>query len=206
MNLESIPILYSFRRCPYAMRARLALAHAGISVELREIVLKDKPEEMLAISPKGTVPVMQLSSGEVIDESFEIFQWALDAGGLSPQEVDLVHLVDGDFKQALDRYKYFVRMDETEEAKTAEDYRDAAIRYLLEIDRFLNSHESPMLELAIFPFLRQFRGVDDVWFDNITFTVLHVRLSAFLSSDLFKRVMKKYQPWKPEDEPTIVLF
>ncbi|MGB1581943.1 MAG: glutathione S-transferase N-terminal domain-containing protein, partial [Nevskiales bacterium] len=115
----SLPVLYSFRRCPYAMRARIALAKAGVTVELREILLKDKPAEMLALSPKGTVPVLQLPGGEVIDESLDVMRWALQGhdpdSWLEPDpeltEV-LIEANDGPFKSALDRYKYFTRFPE----------------------------------------------------------------------------------------------
>ncbi|MBB1486342.1 glutathione S-transferase [Oceanospirillum sediminis] len=141
-------ILYSFRRCPYAMRARLAIMSAGQQVELREIVLKNKPEHMLTISPKGTVPVLILPDGQVIDESRDIMQWALNQsdpdgllktpGGwqyeaLQQKLVALTDYNDGEFKHWLDRYKYADRYPE----KTAEAYRQKGEHFLLQLEQLL---------------------------------------------------------------------
>lgn len=116
VEVDALPVLYSFRRCPYAMRARLAIAASGQQCELREVVLRDKPPELMAASPKGTVPVLVLPGGEVIDQSLDIMRWALnrrDAEGWLPQSADeqaatdaLIAACDGDFKRHLDRYKY----------------------------------------------------------------------------------------------------
>ena len=123
MNMSiKLPILYSFRRCPYAIRARLALAYAGIAVEIREVALKNKPEQMLAISPKGTVPVLQLPDGRVLEESLDIMHWALAHHdpehwlAFDTKAETLIKWNDGDFKYSLDRYKYAARYPEFSQA------------------------------------------------------------------------------------------
>src|SRR5690606_27614836 len=114
----SLPILYSYRRCPYAMRARMALHYAGIKFEIREIALRDKPQHMLAVSPKGTVPVLVLADGKVIDESLDVMAWALAQSDpdiwltSDPRCAELITENDGNFKQALDQYKYASRFPE----------------------------------------------------------------------------------------------
>ena len=173
----SPPVLYSFRRCPYAMRARLALAYAGINVELREILLKDKPQAMLDLSPKGTVPVLQLGDGEVIDESIDVMHWALqindpDAWRDPDPELceALIESNDGPFKSALDRYKYFTRHPEN----PREVYRQQGEVFLSTLEEHLGKHDgkglmrdTPSLaDMAIFPFVRQFANSDPKWFET----------------------------------------
>lgn len=205
----SRPILYSFRRCPYAIRARLALHQAGVAVELREVVLRNKPAEMLAISPKGTVPVLQQPDGRVIDESLDIMRWALDQhdadGWLMQGEADeqaaLIALNDAHFKPLLDRYKYSERFPEKSQA----EWRAAAIDCLMPLERQLSGRDyffgtTPSLaDAAIFPFVRQFAGVDAEAFAGAPLPRLQDWLAGWLFSPCFKAVMGKHVPWRPQD-------
>jgi glutathione S-transferase len=198
-----LPILYSFRRCPYAIRARLAIAYAGIPVEIREVQLKHKPEQMLAISPKGTVPVLQLPDGKVIEESLDIMRWTLpqndpdnwlDTGEGSER---LIQWNDGDFKYYLDRYKYADRYPEFPESY----YRSQAELFLAELESklslntYLGGNHLSLLDAAIFPFIRQFAAVDNQWFQSSEYRHLNNWLSGLLVSDLFALVMVKYSVW-----------
>ena len=203
------PTLYSFRRCPYAMRARLALATCldQHSLELREVVLKDKPQPMLDISPKGTVPVLLLASGEVIEESLDIMKWSFDQNPSKKQEflesydqtviASLIEENDGEFKWALDRYKYADRYEETEE-----HYREkgevflAKLNTMLEEQAFLLGSQPSFLDLAIFPFVRQFAHVNRNWFFSSSYGNLIKWLEHWLESELFNGIMKKYKKWE----------
>ena len=204
----SIPIFYSFRRCPYAMRARLALASAGLQVELREIILRDKPAHMLHLSPKGTVPVLWLTNGQVIDESLDVMQWALeisDPEGLLDMPADtsaraqkLIADNDGPFKHHLDRYKYANRY---EDADTLE-HRQACGAYIEKLDRQLDNKAwlfgaSPKFaDFAILPFIRQFRIADSAWFDGQTqWSNVQNWLQNFLQSQRLADAMVKYDLW-----------
>lgn len=209
-------VLYSFRRCPYAMRARLALAlclEEG-SVELREVVLKDKPQSMLDISPKGTVPVLQLPQ-RVIEESIDIMHFALSKNEtkqalLYPTHLqniidELIALNDGDFKWALDRYKYSDRYEESEVF-----YRTKGEEFLNLLNERLTRHknivcdEVSLADLAIFPFVRQFAHVNRGWFDNSEYDHLKKWLNQWLSNDLFSLIMIKHKQWQPDAD--IVYF
>ncbi|WP_082879879.1 glutathione S-transferase [Methylomonas methanica] len=207
------PIFYSFRRCPYAMRARLAIAVSGLSVALREIELSNKPEAMLAISPKGTVPVLLLPNGHVIEQSLDIMLWALaqhdpqDWLDQSPEDAKrLIEWNDGDFKYYLDRYKYADRYPE----QTSANYRQqgevflAALETRLQRNRFLCGDSFGLADAAIAPFIRQFAAVDNAWFANSPYPALQHWLDNFLTSNLFAAVMRKYLPWKTDDP--LVLF
>lgn len=207
-------ILYSFRRCPYAMRARLALAYCvePEQFELREVVLKDKPKAMLDISPKATVPVLQLTDDKVLEESLDIMQFALSkAPDLSPTLYpnhlqhdinELIEFNDGPFKWALDRYKYADRYEESEAF-----YREQGEVFLtrlnerLEHSPFLMGDEVTLADLAIFPFVRQFAHVNKAWFEASPYTHLQTWLGHWLDSPLFIRIMKKYTQWAVENEP-----
>lgn len=208
-------ILYSFRRCPYAMRARLACALflPAQSLELREVVLKNKPAELIAISPKATVPVLQLTDGEVIDESRDIVLWALNQSPEAKQsqylpahlQLDIEELIDendGSFKWALDRYKYADRYEETEE-----HYRElgevflAKLETLLEKNRYLLTNELSLADLAVFPFVRQFAHVNKSWFEQSPYPQLIQWYSELVESELFKSIMEKYKPWQSETTP-----
>ncbi len=203
---DALPILYSFRRCPYAIRARLALAHAGVAVEMREVALRDKPAAMLALSPKGTVPVLHLPDGRVLDESLDVMRWALEqedadawlARADTPSHTALLTATDGPFKHWLDRYKYFNRFPEHSQA----DYRAEAEQCLLapleaQLSQapWLGGATPCLTDAAIFPFVRQFAGVDDGWWATAPWTATRAWLQAWLASDLFARVMVKQPLW-----------
>lgn len=207
------PIFYSFRRCPYAMRARLAIAIAGLTVELREVELRNKPEAMLIASPKGTVPVLQLENGDAIDESLDIMYWALrrndpecwlESVWLADAE-QLIRRNDGEFKYYLDRYKYADRYPEY----SLLYYRQQGESFLAELERrliqspYLSGDHFALADAAIAPFIRQFVAVDPAWFEESPYTALKRWLSKFVSSELFGAVMNPYQPWKPGDPPLL---
>jgi glutathione S-transferase len=205
------PILYSFRRCPYAMRARLAIVANGRSVELREIVLRAKPAAMLEVAPKGTVPVLVMPDGSVIDESLDIMRWAganTDDGWPTDADTAQIATNDGAFKHHLDRYKYADRhgVDPVE-------HRDAATVLLGALDERLRDTgslgENPragrpsMTDLAIMPFVRQFAQTDRSYFDGLSFERLHAWLATHLASALFARIMIRPVPWHPGDPPIL---
>ncbi len=202
------PILWSFRRCPYAMRARLAIAVSGTRVELREILLRDKAPEFLAASPSATVPCLETSE-QVLDESYYIMLWALrqndPAGWLDmPQQgFDLIATADGPFKTALDRYKYSTRYADTnpgiERVKAAEFL--ATIETLLARTETLFDRYS-CADAAILPFVRQFAYVDKPWFDAQPWPNIHAWLNHFLKSPEFISVMGKYPIWAAGDPAT----
>lgn len=210
----SLPLLYSFRRCPYAMRARLGILFAKQQVELREIVLKNKPPQMLAISLKGTVPVLQLTDGKVIEESREIMEWALeqkDPQGLLDTEVlsqanALIDKNDNEFKHWLDRYKYADRHLEM----TQEEYRLQGEEFLQVLEKLLteNSYllgdKVTIADIGIMPFVRQFAHVDRDVFYSMPYPNLQRWLKHWLEHPIFLQVMSKYQPWQEEDE--VVVF
>ncbi len=205
------PILYSFRRCPYAMRARLALYASGATVELREIILRDKPTHMLKISPKATVPVLQLQDGEVIEQSFEIMIWALgrqDPNEWLDVEEDTTQMLitrnDNEFKSALDRYKYPDRYPDED----CSDMFDRGVEVLKDLNNRIENNGTlvtdynTLADYAIFPFVRQFVAVNSTRFENLKFKPLENWLDAHLQSDLFQAITKKYPPWKSGDAPT----
>ena len=202
MTGVSDPILYSFRRCPYAMRARLALAVSGTRVELREVRLKAKPAEMLAVSSKGTVPVLVLPDGRVIDESLEIMRWALaindPEGWLERDDIGLIAANDGAFKDHLDRYKYPQRY-----AVDPLAYRTLGVEFLREIDSLvavgdrLGGGARGLNDAAIIPFVRQFAGVDPRWFDAQALPHLRAWLDDYLGSDLFASIMRREPALSP---------
>ncbi|MDG1857694.1 MAG: glutathione S-transferase [Emcibacteraceae bacterium] len=199
------PILYSFRRCPYAMRARLALKACDITCELREIILRDKPKEMIEISPKATVPVMQLKSGKVIDESRDIINWAIkrnDPHNWSPflnEMNELADINDFEFKDHLDKYKYSSRNTEL----SKEEHRENGDAFLAKLDgilnnsTFLSADRQTVTDLAIFPFIRQFAFVDKAYFDDRPYPHLQKWLEWHLEGDLFNSIMNKYVRWEP---------
>lgn len=209
---QELPTLYSFRRCPYAMRARLALAASGQSVSLREVVLRDKPPQMIEVSPKATVPVLVLGDGTVLEESLDVMNWALSEadpeGWLDADRALMDNLVaqnDGPFKHHLDRYKYANRYDDA----VAEDHRAEASKILSDLDTRLAENDwlcgprASFADYAILPFVRQFANTDRDWFDEQDWPHLRGWLERFLASDRFKAVMKKYPQWSAGDpEPT----
>lgn len=199
------PVLYSFRRCPYAMRARLAVASAGVEVELREILLRDKPAAFLAASPSATVPCLVTDSG-VIDESLDVMLWALTQndpeGWLQMPEAghDWITRADGPFKQALDRTKYANRYPGTD----PENQRDAAAGFLSELDQTINEWifgRPTLADFAILPFVRQFAFIDKEWFDAQAWPRLQGWFERFLVSERFEQTMDKYPQWREGDAP-----
>jgi glutathione S-transferase len=195
------PILYSFRRCPYAMRARMSIVRSGFEVEHREVILRDRPPHMLEVSPKGTVPVLLLQDGTAIEESLEIMQHVLN-WDLTELETHLIRRNDDEFKFHLDRYKYPNRYESVDEI----EQRAAAAVYLHDLDTLLGQEEviSVHLSDALFPFVRQFANHDREWFDAQAWLNVHTWLAQNLESNEFKRCMKKYKQWFDGEE--IVFF
>ena len=213
--MSAFPVLYSFRRCPYAMRARLAVSVSAQRCELREVVLRAKPPEMLAASPKGTVPVLVTNEGQVIEQSLDIMLWALKQhdpmGWLAPETgtledcLALIAYCDGDFKMHLDRYKYPERYDNTD----AIFHREAASIFLqklnvrLQTSAYLAGNQPTLADYAIAPFVRQFSHTDVVWFDSQSWIRLVAWLAEFEASALFESVMQKYPTWQSGAEGVI---
>ncbi|MDO9024035.1 glutathione S-transferase [Zwartia sp.] len=196
-------VLYSYRRCPYAMRARMALRCAGIPVEIREISLRDKPPEMLALSPKGTVPVLHCADGQVIEQSLDIMRWALKQNDPQqwlrelPSHDALINVNDTTFKHWLDRYKYAERYPEFEAAYYREQARTCQIEVLekmLSASPFLGGDSPALADVAIFPFVRQFAAVDAVWFAASPYQATRRWLEGWIESALFKQIMAKSPP------------
>lgn len=197
------------------MRARMAVRAAGQTCELREVVLRDKPQEMLDASPKATVPVLVLQDGLVIDESFDIMMWALRAndpqGWLEPQEgsltqmIELVESCEADFKPHLDRYKYSNRYEDAH----PEEHRARAEVYLQQLEErlqpgdFLFGARQSLADIAIAPFIRQFANTDRDWFDASPYPQLKNWLEDFLGSQVFLPVMTKFLQWHSGDEPLV---
>ena len=201
--MTSRPLLYSYRRCPYAMRARISLLIANIEFDIHEIVLKDKPAAMLAASPKGTVPVLCLPDGTIIDQSWDIIQWALQQNDVchwwqaaqSTDNLALLHTNDGEFKYHLDRYKYPERFADSQGRET---HRQQAMACLLQplatrlsASRFLGGEQACATDIAIFPFIRQFAAIDPIWFAEQPLPTLHQWLSYWITEPLFLRCMAK---------------
>lgn len=212
MSTSQLPILYSFRRCPYAMRARLAISYAGVSVELREVVLRNKPEQLLAASAKGTVPVLVLPDGKVIDESYDIMRWAIrrapdcDWQTLESQSDIWVTRNDNDFKPWLDRYKYADRYPEYPENVYQQhclEWFNTLDAQLRERGGYLLGNQMSLADAALLPFVRQCAHVNRVWFYQQELPSLQGWLDQFLESHLFQQVMRKYPQWHPDDAPTI---
>jgi glutathione S-transferase len=198
--MAALALLYSYRRCPYAMRARMALSYAGIAFQLHDISLKDKPAGLLAVSPKGTVPVLVLPDGGVLEQSLDIMHWALQQHDPSRWlDIDrdysqaLISESDGAFKQALDKYKYASRFPE----QSAASYRSQAEVFLCKLEQalqdrpFLSGAHLSLTDVAIFPFIRQFAAVDANWFAQAAYPKLQAWLQARLESSLFLEVMAK---------------
>ena len=203
------PILYSFRRCPYAMRARLAIAVSSTGCVLREVRLSAKPELMLVASPKGTVPVLVLPDGKIIDESLDIMRWALAQRDpecwLKGDNPALIERNDGPFKHDLDRYKYSERYG-VDPLK----HRALGAEFLRELDDRLGrtsqlcGHARSMTDAAIMPFVRQFAAVDQKWFNDQPLLRLKVWLADHISSELFNVIMLRVTSWAPGDRPVLL--
>ncbi len=202
-----MPVLYSFRRCPFAMRARLALMVSGVACALREVKLSAKPDALRAASAKATVPVLVLADGAVIDQSIDIMRWALGRsdplGWLLRDDAELIAASDGSFKHDLDRYKYPHR-----HGSDAVVHRDSGLAFLRRLeDRLvlgqLCGAAAGIADMAIMPFVRQFAATDRAWFDAQALPRLHAWLGGHLASDMFVSVMERYAPWQPGDAPIV---
>jgi glutathione S-transferase len=197
--MSTPPILYTFRRCPYAIRARMALKHAGIEYEHREVVLRDRPPQMMEISPKGTVPVLALADGEVLEESMDIMLWCSPPEWLVGDWQALVEVNDGRFKENLDRYKYPNRFEEEE---NPEAYRDEVLKILRQYERRLGESryfcgpELSIADVALAPFVRQFANTDRAWFDGQELPNVQKWLGGMLASELFTESMEKFEQWR----------
>ncbi|TJY58412.1 glutathione S-transferase [Sinimarinibacterium sp. CAU 1509] len=202
-----LPVLYSFRRCPYALRARMALAASQTPVELREVLLRDKPAEMLAVSPKGTVPVLQLTDGRVLDESLAIMLWALqridpDAwlGGDQAEGAALIQHNDTVFKTQLDRYKYFVRFPAQSQAHYRAQAEDTLRDWEQRIVRTgggLVDTQLRLADAAVFPFVRQFAGVEPQWWVSAPYPALRQWLNQWTDSTRYLAAMLRVAGWQP---------
>jgi glutathione S-transferase len=210
-----LPILYSFRRCPYAIRARIAVRKSGVVVELREVVLRDKPESMLRASPKGTVPVLVLpGGGPVLDESLDVMRWALTlrdpdgwlADADAPAQQQWVATNDGPFKQALDRYKYPERHPARSQVESRDECVAALVRPMdacLAVRPFLAGERPGLADVALMPFVRQFAAVDAGWFAASGWEATRVWLDRWSSHPDFLGVMDKHPPWQPGAPPLV---
>lgn len=205
----TFPVLYTFRRCPYAMRARLALLSSGTVCECREIKLSAKPEAMLNASPKGTVPVLVLSESHVIDQSLDIMKWTLSQSDpenwLENARFDLIERNDTLFKHHLDLYKYATRHQ-----SDPHHHRHEALQILLDLEKllgttsFLNGARFGLTDAAIAPFVRQFAATDSEWFEAQKIPHLQTWLRDFISSRRFEQIMHRFNPWRPNDEPVFL--
>ena len=192
------------------MRARMAIAISGQKVEFREVILRDKPPSMIELSPKGTVPVLFLSSGQVIDESLDVIDWALNQNdpdnwlrsSQSEKTLELIHKNDNEFKHHLDRYIYSKRYENEDPLI----HREKCLIFINELEKQLNSSQFlfddkiSALDISILPFIRQFRIADMNWFDSLQKPNIQDWLMKFLESKLFKSIMKKYDQWEEGDK------
>ncbi len=196
------------------MRARMVLLHSKIQCEIREIKLSNKPKEMLAISPKGTVPVLILENGDILDESLDVMLWAIEQGNLrnlfnsgKKEILDLIKINDGEFKDAIDRYKYSSLYPEKpmiEYRKMGEPFLEKIESYL-EKNKFIFGKNISLADLAIFPFIRQFCRVDIDWFNSSLFKKIKEWTLFFEGSENFIDIMRKIKPWTTGDKPTLFL-
>jgi glutathione S-transferase len=204
----TLPVLYSFRRCPYAIRARLALKASATRVELREVVLRNKPPSLLQASPKATVPLLILPDGQIVDQSLDIMLWALSLrdplhwlygrDGPGAAMLAWVAACDGPFKHWLDRYKYADRYP----AEPASVYRQRAEVFIEKLEQalsagaFLLADHAGSADIALAPFVRQFALVDKDWFDHCRYRNTRAWLHTLTQSPLWSSVMHKYPPWQ----------
>ncbi len=211
----NLPVLYSFRRCPYAMRARMALVYCNIQVELREVDLKNKPQDLVLLSPKATVPVLLKADKSLLDESMDIIFWAMsvhdnhDWSKFNTEQQKIAKLLiienDSDFKKYLDKYKYSQRFPEHSE----HSYRQQGEQFLnklndrLLVSEFLIKDSLSYVDIAIAPFIRQFANVDFEWFKQSQYQPLVKWLSGILNSPIFMAAMQKYSVWQSGDTKII---
>ena len=205
----NLPCLYSFRRCPYAMRARMALLYSAIRVELREVKLSAMPAELLNISSKATVPVMRINDGTVFSESLDIMYWALSIS--DPQQwlmedvesQELIRQNDVEFKPLLDNYKYAERFSQNSQL----EHRNLAEKFVASLESRLSGNtwlfddRLTISDVAIMPFIRQFAGVEPQWFAQCKYDGVRRWLNQQIASELFQSVMHKYVFWQSGDEP-----
>ena len=208
---EKFPILYSFRRCPYAIRARIILKLCDLKCEVREVNLKDKPIELLSISPKGTVPVLHIpSKNKVIHESLDIMYWAVFENDpfnyknyISLEDKNIIELFDNKFKDHLDKYKYSNKLDISEPEFHREKCKEilSLLEEKLNKNKWLKSSHPSFVDIAILPFIRQFRIADINWFDN-ELDLKNVKnwLNNFLNSKMLLDIMGKNLFWKPGEK------
>ena len=214
--INKYPTLYSFRRCPYAMRARLALRLCKIECIIREISLKAKDREFLKVSPKGTVPVLVLPNGKVLEESLDIINWSLEQNDPNKLKVNdkltkqinekYIQLFDSDFKFHLDRYKYSSRYN----ISNSEIHRNKARNLLIEINAMLEGKDyiggqyMSLLDISILPFVRQYRIADINWFDNhLGLRNINNWVNIFLNTEILASIMTKYKVWEKDDPPIL---
>ncbi len=212
MTIFKYPILYSFRRCPYAMRVRFCIRMSGIKVELREILLKKKPKEFLDSSFDGTVPILIIASNKVIQESLDIVNWVSTQNKNENLKIfdpkNLISNYDTNFKYNLDRYKYPTRYEGIDPIY----HRNENVKYLTSLNeqlsssKFLSSDELNFLDYCIFPFVRQFRNVDHLWFESLNLVYLNKWYSLIVESREFNDIMKKYKVWESSDTPILTDF
>ncbi|MDF1797397.1 MAG: glutathione S-transferase N-terminal domain-containing protein [Coxiellaceae bacterium] len=209
MSTATLPILYSFRRCPYTIRTRMALIYAGVQCELREVWLKEKPAEMLEASPKGTVPVLVLADGTVLEESREIMRWAIqqndpDLWGEAIYD-DIASTFASDFSRAVMHYKYPERY--LDENINIDRQKDNVERYIADLEHHLEHHafvvadHITLNDVFIFPFFRQCRLVDADWFDGLHYPRVQAWLDFILRSDCYLKAMEKVDVWQPGQAP-----
>ena len=222
MNKSSnsdIAILYSFRRCPFAIRARAAIYFSKIKVELREVLLRDKPSEMLDLSAKGTVPILKLGEN-ILDESIDIMLWALNindsADLLCPYReqksfvLDTIKIFDQEFKYHLDRNKYSSRHLNEKDFLSREEHRNEGIKHLRSLQNILEKNNSKYLyknkisfiDLALFPLIRQYKIADISFFnENIDIKLVNMWLENLINTIFFKNIMYKYAVWNSDANP-----
>lgn len=210
------PVLYTFRRCPYCMRAHMALKKSGIKVELREVKLSDMPTEALTVSAKATVPLLVFADGTFLDESWDIVKWALqqndpdlwmgkDNEFLLDTEM-LVETNDFSFKEDLDHYKYADRYPE----KTQQQYREACEEYIEELEELLDEHvyllsdDISVADISVFSFVRQFSMVDEAWFEQAPYPKVRAWLHKIVDTELFQIIFRKHKLWDNTDPVTFV--
>jgi len=224
-KINNLPILYSLRNCPYAMRARLAIFKSKLQIELRDVVLSNKPEEMIAASPKGTVPILVLEQegkpSKVIDESLDIMLWVLDKSdpddllhnkqessdtNTIPNMLSLIATFDNEFKEDLEKYKCAKRYHED----NLFEYRQACEEHLQGIEERLSQHsfiisdKESLADIALLPFIRQFARVERQWYLQSPYPKLRQWLNNYLQSPMFSKVMTKYPLWLDHDEVIIL--
>ena len=202
------PILYSFRRCPYAIRARLALFTSGASCEIREVKLAAKPEALIAASPKATVPVLVLPTGTVLEESLDIMRWALTRHDpdqwLAREDKSLIAMNDGPFKLLLDRAKYPLRSGlDPVQARAATLPHLQTLETRLAASACLAGETPGLTDFALLPFIRQFAAIDPSWFAAQPLPWLQRWLAKLLALPAFEAAMVRLAPWSPGDEPVL---